>query len=130
MEMRTGDPNQRHNDNFRALLIANNVNFSPSLQPVGLACSDPLIRGPRKEDTMVRKLTFAALITVAGLYLPSSAALAQTASPPTYQGDPDVYKVIFEDQNFRVIASTRKKGSMTRLTLTPFHQSSIFSPTA
>jgi hypothetical protein len=59
---------------------------------------------------MLRKLTFAALITVAGLYLPSSAGLAQTASPPSYQGDPDVYKVIFEDQNFRVIASTRKKG--------------------
>jgi hypothetical protein len=29
--------------------------------------------------------------------------LAQTA-PPTYQADPDVYKIIFEDQNFRVIA--------------------------
>jgi hypothetical protein len=39
----------------------------------------------------------------------SYAALAQTA-PPTYQADPDVYKVIFEDQNFRVIATTRKKG--------------------
>ena len=26
------------------------------------------------------------------------------------QGDPDVYKVIFEDQNFRVIDSLRKKG--------------------
>jgi hypothetical protein len=39
----------------------------------------------------------------------SYAALAQTALP-TYQGDPDVYKVIFEDQNFRVIATTRKKG--------------------
>ena len=38
------------------------------------------------------------------------AAMAQTA-PPTYQGDPDVYKVIFEDQNFRVIAVNRKKGS-------------------
>jgi hypothetical protein len=25
-------------------------------------------------------------------------------SPPTYQADPDVYKVIFEDANFRVIA--------------------------
>jgi hypothetical protein len=43
------------------------------------------------------------------LYVASSAAVAQNA-PPTYQGDPDVYKVIFEDQNFRVIASTRKKG--------------------
>jgi hypothetical protein len=41
--------------------------------------------------------------------LASYAALAQTA-PPTYQGDPDVYKVIFEDQNFRVIATVRKKG--------------------
>ena len=58
---------------------------------------------------MLRALTFAALSTVAGLHLPSSAALAQTA-PPSYQGDPDVYKVIFEDQSFRVIASTRKKG--------------------
>lgn len=36
-------------------------------------------------------------------------ALAQT-SPPSYQGDPDVYKVIFEDANFRVISINRKKG--------------------
>ena len=39
----------------------------------------------------------------------SYTALAQTALP-TYQGNPDVYKIIFEDQNFRVIATTRKKG--------------------
>src|SRR5215831_4946021 len=39
----------------------------------------------------------------------ATVAFAQNA-PPTYQGDPDVYKVIFEDQNFRVIAATRKKG--------------------
>jgi hypothetical protein len=39
----------------------------------------------------------------------SSVALAQNA-PPTYQGDPSVYKVIFEDQNFRVIETLRKKG--------------------
>src|SRR5437762_11093944 len=39
----------------------------------------------------------------------ASAARAESA-PPTFQGDPDVYKVIFEDQNFRVIAVTRKKG--------------------
>jgi hypothetical protein len=50
-----------------------------------------------------------ALSAMALLYLASSFAVAQNA-PPTYQGDPDVYKVIFEDQNFRVIASTRKKG--------------------
>ena len=41
--------------------------------------------------------------------LAATIAFAQTA-PPTYQGDPAVYKVIFEDQNFRVIATTRKKG--------------------
>ena len=49
-----------------------------------------------------------ALSTMALLFAASS-GLAQTA-PPTYEGDPDVYKVIFEDQNFRVIAVTRKKG--------------------
>ena len=38
-----------------------------------------------------------------------SGATAQN-SAPTYQADPDVYKVIFEDQNFRVIAATWKKG--------------------
>jgi hypothetical protein len=62
----------------------------------------------RKEDTMNRLPTF--ILSAAALALTASfAALAQTA-PPTYQGDPDVYKVIFEDQNFRVIATTRKKG--------------------
>ncbi len=39
----------------------------------------------------------------------SSAASAQSA-PPSYQGDPEVYKVIFEDANFRVIEAIRKKG--------------------
>jgi hypothetical protein len=42
--------------------------------------------------------------------LVATVAFAQTA-PPTYQADPDVYKVIFEDQNFRVIAATWKKGA-------------------
>jgi hypothetical protein len=54
------------------------------------------------------------LIVTGLLYTASSAALAQNA-PTTYQGDPDVYKVIFEDQNFRVIASTRKKGVHDRV---------------
>jgi hypothetical protein len=50
------------------------------------------------------------ILSVTALVLTASyAALAQTALP-TYQGDPDVYKIIFEDQNFRVIATTRKKG--------------------
>lgn len=48
-------------------------------------------------------LTLAATVT-------ASAALAQNA-PPSYQADPDVYKVIFEDANFRVISATWKKGS-------------------
>lgn len=39
----------------------------------------------------------------------SLSASAQTA-PPTYQGDPDVYKVIFENDAFRVIEAVRKKG--------------------
>ena len=39
----------------------------------------------------------------------ASAAAAQNA-PPTYVADPSVYKVIFEDANFRVIAATWKAG--------------------
>ena len=44
------------------------------------------------------------------LYIAPSAAIAQNA-PPSYQADPNVYKVIFEDQNFRVIAATWKTGA-------------------
>src|ERR1700730_6183528 len=57
---------------------------------------------------MKRPITLA-LGTMALLFMASPVAVAQNALP-TYQGDPDVYKVIFEDQNFRVIAATRKKG--------------------
>ena len=39
----------------------------------------------------------------------SAPAVAQTA-PPAYEGDPSVYKIIFEDQNFRVIAATWQAG--------------------
>jgi mannose-6-phosphate isomerase-like protein (cupin superfamily) len=60
------------------------------------------------ENTMNRCTAFA-LSAMALVYMASFAAVAQNA-PPSYQGDPDVYKVIFEDQNFRVIAATRKKG--------------------
>jgi len=48
-------------------------------------------------------LTLAATVT-------ASAALAQSAAP-SYQADPDVYKVIFEDANFRVVSAIWKKGS-------------------
>lgn len=50
-----------------------------------------------------------ALCTLAVVCMASSVAGAQSA-PPSYQGDPDVYKVIFEDSNFRVIEAIRKKG--------------------
>ena len=57
---------------------------------------------------MTRSATIALSLT-ALFCLPSSFALAQTA-PPTYEADPSVYKIIFEDQNFRVIAATWKAG--------------------
>ena len=56
--------------------------------------------------TTLFKLTFAAAMMIGAA---SSGALGQAAEP-TYKGDPDVYKVIFEDANFRVIEATRKKG--------------------
>ena len=56
---------------------------------------------------MFRPMKFA-LISAA--MVTASAAVAQNA-PPTFQADPDVYKVIFEDQNFRVITGTWKKGA-------------------
>jgi hypothetical protein len=39
----------------------------------------------------------------------STGAFAQSAEP-TYKGDPSVYKVIFEDANFRVIEGNRGPG--------------------
>jgi hypothetical protein len=36
-------------------------------------------------------------------------AAAQDA-PPTYKGDPDVYKVIYEDAQLRIIEAVRKAG--------------------
>ena len=45
----------------------------------------------------------------AALGAATTGAFAQTVEP-SYKADPDVYKVIFEDANFRVIAVDRKKG--------------------
>ena len=39
----------------------------------------------------------------------ATGAMAQTAEP-TFKGDPSVYKVIFEDANFRVIEANRGPG--------------------
>ncbi|MCP3472631.1 hypothetical protein NLM33_20165 [Bradyrhizobium sp. CCGUVB1N3] len=47
-------------------------------------------------------------LSAAAIWIGSAAA--QDAAP-TYQADPAVYKVIFEDQNFRVIVATWKKGA-------------------
>ena len=47
-------------------------------------------------------------LSVSAVWLASAAA---QDAPPTYQADPTTYKVIFEDQNFRVIAATWKKGA-------------------
>jgi hypothetical protein len=49
------------------------------------------------------------LLSAALIVGTASDAIAQTAEP-SYKGDPSVYKVIFEDANFRVIEVIRKKG--------------------
>lgn len=63
---------------------------------------------------MINRYAALSLGTMALLLLASSAAIAQQA-PPTFQGDPSVYKVIYEDQNFRVIDAVRKKGVNDKL---------------
>lgn len=49
---------------------------------------------------------FAASVLVC---LSASAAMAQNVKP-SYEADPKVYKVIYEDQNFRVILADRPAG--------------------
>jgi hypothetical protein len=53
------------------------------------------------------KITLGATMLIG---LSSTGASAQTVEP-TYKADPSVYKLIFEDANFRVIAIDRKKGA-------------------
>ena len=43
-------------------------------------------------------------------FLMSIGATGAQGVRPSYEADPSVYKVIFEDQNFRVISATWKKG--------------------
>jgi hypothetical protein len=52
------------------------------------------------------KFAFGAAMLVG---IASTGAIGQTAEP-TYKGDPAVYKVIFEDANFRVIEANRPAG--------------------
>ncbi len=49
------------------------------------------------------------VLAVASLIASSTSLFAQN-SPPTYQADPSVYKVIFENDNFRVILATWPPG--------------------
>jgi hypothetical protein len=51
-----------------------------------------------------------AMLGLAATIICVASATAQDASP-SYQADPTVYKVIFEDQNFRMIAATWKNGA-------------------
>ena len=55
-----------------------------------------------------------ALGAIALISIVSSRVMAEDA-PPTYKADPSVYKLIFEDQNFRVIEGIRKKGVHDKL---------------
>ena len=58
----------------------------------------------------MKTMHMALLLSAAMLAGPgSTGAVAQTAEP-TYKGDPSVYKLIYEDANFRVIEVLRKKG--------------------
>jgi hypothetical protein len=59
-----------------------------------------------EKDTGMKLLLGAAAAAMFGMV---SVASAQTVEP-SYKGDPSVYKVIFEDANFRVITIDRKKG--------------------
>ncbi len=52
----------------------------------------------------------ATLVSAAVLLgLGCSGSVAQTAEP-SYKADPDTYKIIFEDNNYRVIEANHKKG--------------------
>src|SRR5262245_13934849 len=62
-----------------------------------------------EKSAMTRTLLSTAFGAALAVGTASTGALAQTAEP-TYKGDPAVYKLIFEDANFRVIEVIRKKG--------------------
>jgi hypothetical protein len=53
--------------------------------------------------------SFGTLLAVVLMGLGCSASAAQTAEP-TYKADPDTYKLIHEDDNYRVIEANHKKG--------------------
>jgi hypothetical protein len=61
-------------------------------------------------EKKVKYRTTLGVAAIAGLLnVGSSAAIAQEVQP-TYKADPSVYKVIFENENFRVIEARKAKG--------------------
>jgi hypothetical protein len=62
-----------------------------------------------RELSLGRYLVKTLLLSGAILAAMISSGAAQAAEP-TYKGDPSVYKLVFEDANFRVIEATRKPG--------------------
>jgi hypothetical protein len=54
------------------------------------------------------------LICAATTLALTSGAFAQSAEP-SYKGDPDVYKIIYEDANLRIIEAVRKAGVTDKL---------------
>jgi hypothetical protein len=57
--------------------------------------------------------TALAIAASAALFMVSSVVMAQDAEP-SYKADPGVYKVIFENQYFRVIEANKEKGQRDR----------------
>src|SRR6185312_6227935 len=59
--------------------------------------------------TMMKSIAVSAMIG-AVVVLGSAMPFQARAAEPSYKGDPSVYKVIFENKDFRVILGTRKAG--------------------
>jgi hypothetical protein len=61
----------------------------------------------KRKDSIMPHLT--TILSGAAVLLCMSPAAAQNA-PATFRGDPSVYKLLYEDQNIRVISATWAKG--------------------
>jgi hypothetical protein len=74
------------------------------------ACNNQDAAPPRRRDKGSNIMKRAIVLSLIAFGLGSLAARAQDAKP-TYEGAPDTYKVIFENQDFRVIEATWKAGA-------------------
>lgn len=61
----------------------------------------------KRKDSIMPHLT--TILSGAAVLLCMSPAAAQNA-PATFRGDPSVYKLLYEDQNIRVISATWARG--------------------